>query len=51
MKLKVPEELNRLEELILKRRHLITSSIAFKEAESYYLTNCTEWRGIRYDDN
>ncbi|GMT00671.1 hypothetical protein PENTCL1PPCAC_22845, partial [Pristionchus entomophagus] len=47
---KVPEELHRLEELIVKRRHLICCSIAFKEAESQYFTNWKEWRGIRAED-
>lgn len=47
---KVPEELNRLEEMIVKRRHLISSSIAFKQAESKYFTNWMEWRGLRTED-
>uniref|UniRef100_A0A8R1U3Q7 Uncharacterized protein n=1 Tax=Pristionchus pacificus TaxID=54126 RepID=A0A8R1U3Q7_PRIPA len=47
---KVSEELHRLEDVIVKRRHLIVHSIAFKKAEASYFSNWTEWRGIRSED-
>ncbi|GMR53691.1 hypothetical protein PMAYCL1PPCAC_23886 [Pristionchus mayeri] len=47
---KVCEELYRLEDLISKRRHLIASSISFKQAEAEYFSNWMEWKGIRAED-
>ncbi|GMT28628.1 hypothetical protein PFISCL1PPCAC_19925 [Pristionchus fissidentatus] len=47
---KISEEFHRLEDLIAKRRHLLTCCIVFHRAESEYYANWKEWRGVRAEE-